>query len=193
MGIYNAQNQNYQQLMGGLLGLGAGALKASDRADQGEHRADGQVLAMDPDHDETRSRMATIFADTDKDELPIYQYSYKGDPSSTRHIGPMAQDVEKIDPQAVKIDRRRQAHRYAACDGQHIEGSIMPTKAPTPQQIAAYQAEMRRRIAAQLMQQQQAQAQARAQAQAQQVAQQQAAAEAQLQAQQEAEQRKAET
>jgi hypothetical protein len=114
MGIYNAQNQNYQQLMGGLLGLGAGALKASDERIKENIVPMGKVLAMDPDHDETKSRMATIFADTDKDELPIYQYSYKGDPASTRHIGPMAQDVERIDPQAVKsiggvkhIDTRR--------------------------------------------------------------------------------------
>ena len=114
MGIYNAQNQNYQQLMGGLLGLGASALKPSDERIKENIVPMGKVLAMDPDHDETKSRMATIFADTDKDELPIYQYSYKGDPSSTRHIGPMAQDVERIDPQAVKsiggvkhIDTRR--------------------------------------------------------------------------------------
>ena len=114
MSQYNAQNQNYQQLMGGILGLGAGALKASDERIKENIKPVGSVLAMDPDHDETKSRMATIFADTDKDELPIYQYSYKGDPSSTRHIGPMAQDVERIDPQAVKsiggvkhIDTRR--------------------------------------------------------------------------------------
>ena len=34
-------------------------------------------------------------------QLPIYQYSYKDDPSSTMHVGPMAQDVEKIKPSAV--------------------------------------------------------------------------------------------
>ena len=114
MGIYNAQNQQYNALMGGLLGLGAGALKPSDERIKENIVPMGKVLAMDPDHDETKSRMATIFAATDKDELPIYQYSYKGDPSSTRHIGPMAQDVERIDPQAVKsiggvkhIDTRR--------------------------------------------------------------------------------------
>ncbi len=38
----------------------------------------------------------------DAKKLPIYQYSYKDDPSSTRHIGPMAQDVERIDKKAVK-------------------------------------------------------------------------------------------
>jgi hypothetical protein len=97
MSQYNAQNQNYQQLMGGILGLGAGALKASD-----ERIKDNVV------------RMGTVFAGDDDKELPIYRYSYKADPSSTRHIGPMAQDVERIDPQAVKsiggvkhIDTRR--------------------------------------------------------------------------------------
>jgi hypothetical protein len=60
------------------------------------------VLAVDPDKDETKSSMATVFSDADKDELPIYRYSYKGDPSGARHIGPMAQDVQKIDKKAVR-------------------------------------------------------------------------------------------
>jgi hypothetical protein len=45
------------------------------------------VFAADVDHDEKK--------------LPIYSYAYKDDPTSTRHIGPMAQDVEKIVPDAV--------------------------------------------------------------------------------------------
>jgi hypothetical protein len=100
MGVYQQQNQNYQSLMGGILGLGAGALKASD--------------IRVKDHVE---RIGTVFSasdDDDRDELPIYRYSYKGDPSGARHTGPMAQDVEKIDSKAVKtiggvkhIDTRR--------------------------------------------------------------------------------------
>ena len=39
-------------------------------------------------------------------ELPVYQYSYKDDPASTTHIGPMAQDVEQVDPGAVVEDRK---------------------------------------------------------------------------------------
>ena len=111
MGIYNAQSQQYSQLMGGILGLGAGALKASDRRVKDDIEPLGSVLAANPD----TPKMATIFgADNDHDELPIYRYSYKDDPSNARHIGPMAQDVEKIDPRAVKniggvkhIDTRR--------------------------------------------------------------------------------------
>ena len=45
-------------------------------------------------------------------QLPIKRWRYKGDP--VKHIGPMAQDVERIDPKAVKtvkgikhIDPRR--------------------------------------------------------------------------------------
>jgi len=38
--------------------------------------------------------------------LPVYEYSYKDDPSSTQHIGPMAQDVEKVDKKAVVQDRK---------------------------------------------------------------------------------------
>ena len=100
MGIYNAQSQQYSQLMGGILGLGAGALKASDERVKENIEPVGQVP------------MASVFSDSE--ELPIYRYSYKGDPSSTRHVGPMAQDVEKVDPKAVKniggikhIDTRR--------------------------------------------------------------------------------------
>jgi len=87
MGIYGAQNQQYNSTMGGLLGLGAGALKLSDVREK-----------------EDISRVGTIFSSNEageKDALPTYEYSYKGDPSSTRHIGPMAQDVERHDPKAV--------------------------------------------------------------------------------------------
>jgi len=100
MGVYNTQNQNWQQLMGGVLGLGAGAMRLSDRREK-----------------ENIKKMGTVFsagaADSDapgsiiRDELPIYQYSYKDDPDSTRHIGPMAQDVEKSDPKAVHNVRGR--------------------------------------------------------------------------------------
>ena len=98
MGIYNAQNQNYQQLMGGILELGAGALKASDRRVKDDIEPLGSVLAVNAD----APKMATVFAADDKAELPIYRYSYKDDPSNARHVGPMAQDVEKLDPKAVK-------------------------------------------------------------------------------------------
>jgi hypothetical protein len=89
LGVYQQQNQNYQSLMGGILGLGAGALglKASDIRVK-----------------ENITPMATVFAANDDDEpkrLPIYHYSYKGDPTETRHVGPMAQDVEQITPSAV--------------------------------------------------------------------------------------------
>ena len=110
MGVYNAQSQSYNQLMGGILGLGAGALKASDRRVKDDIEPLGSVLAVNGD----APKMATVFAADDKAELPIYRYSYKDDPSSTMHVGPMAQDVEKIDPKAVKniggvkhIDTRR--------------------------------------------------------------------------------------
>ena len=87
MGVYQQQNTNYNTLMGGILGLGAGALKASDRRMK-----------------ENVDRIATVFAADsggEKRKLPIYQYSYKDDPASTRHVGPMAQEVEKITPDAV--------------------------------------------------------------------------------------------
>jgi hypothetical protein len=95
LGVYQQQNQNYQSLMGGILGLGGkvgSAAVMSDRREKENIDRVGTVFAasvQDVDHDE-------------KKKLPIYQYSYKDDPASTRHIGPMAQDVKKIEPGAVE-------------------------------------------------------------------------------------------
>jgi hypothetical protein len=109
---FNQQMQNYQQssantnnLIGGILGLGAGYLK-SDRRSK-----------------ENIRKMGTVFAATDeneKRELPIYQYSYKDDPTSTRHIGPMAQDVEQIEPRAVA---EREGTKYI--NPRRVMGSIL--------------------------------------------------------------------
>lgn len=90
MGIYQQQNQNYQSLMGGILGLGAGALKGAALSDRREKEN------LDP--------VATVFAaDADGDEhrLPIYAFNFKRDPAKATHVGPMAQDVEKFAPEAV--------------------------------------------------------------------------------------------
>jgi hypothetical protein len=88
---FNTQSQAWNSLMGGVLGLGAGALKGGMLSDRREK--------------DDIDRIGTVFAashDTgDAKKLPIYTYSYKDDPASIRHIGPMAQDVEKIDPDAV--------------------------------------------------------------------------------------------
>jgi hypothetical protein len=86
--------QQSNALIGGVLGLGAGALKLSDRREKDDI-----------------DRIGTVFAantDGARRKLPIYQYSYKDDPASTRHIGPMAQDVEAIEPKAVvDVDDRK--------------------------------------------------------------------------------------
>jgi len=91
MGVYNAQNQNAQGTLGGLLGLGgklgAAAITASDRRVKKNIRPMGTVFS------------AT--ANGGRAELPISEWSYKDDPKGERHVGPMAQDVEKIDPGAV--------------------------------------------------------------------------------------------
>lgn len=89
---YNAASQSWNSLMGGVLGIGAGALKASDERLK-----------------ENKVKLGTVFSATphaeDEKKLPIYEYSYKADPSQTRHVGPMAQDVEKVDRGAVKTIR----------------------------------------------------------------------------------------
>jgi hypothetical protein len=99
MGVYGQQNQNWQSLMGGILGLGAAGIKASDE------RVKKNV-----------DKIGTVFAfneDAEREGLPVYEYEYKRS-DGTRHVGPMAQDVEKIDPGAVSeiggvkhIDSRR--------------------------------------------------------------------------------------
>jgi hypothetical protein len=106
MGVYNTQNQNWQQLMGGVLGLGAGAMKMSDEREK-----------------KNIDKVGTVFAyneDAERKQLPVYEYEYKADPSSARHIGPMAQDVEKVDPGAVRNVRGRKM-----IDTQRVMGNIL--------------------------------------------------------------------
>jgi hypothetical protein len=86
---YQQQSANYNNLIGGVLGLGAGYLKSDRRAKENITKM-GSVWTTDVDHDETP-----------KTRLPIYAYSYKDDPSATQHVGPMAQDVEQSDRGAV--------------------------------------------------------------------------------------------
>jgi len=87
MGIYQQQSQNFNTLVGGAFGAAAGYLR-SDRREK-----------------DVGERMGTVFGVTeegDEKKLPIYEYAYKDDPAGTRHVGPMAQDVERIDKKAVK-------------------------------------------------------------------------------------------
>jgi len=103
---YNSQLQGWNSFMGGILGLGAGAMKLSDRREK-----------------EDIDKIATVFAASPKgnaEKLPIYQYSYKDDPASTRHIGPMAQDVERIEPRAVEEHEGRKFIKPAM-----VMGSIL--------------------------------------------------------------------
>jgi hypothetical protein len=103
---YQQQNQNSQSLLGGILGaagnIGRGYLASDVRVKKDIHRL-GTVFAATK-----QPLVSDSIADADSDEikkLPIYSYSYKDDPSSTQHIGPMAQDVEKVDPEAVRTIR----------------------------------------------------------------------------------------
>ena len=102
MGIYNAQNQNYNSLMGGLLGLGAGAIK-SDRREKENIKPLGTVLSAAED----KPRMGSVIADVDADELPIYSYSYKNDVlEHAPHRADGAGRREGQDPAAVLHDRK---------------------------------------------------------------------------------------
>jgi hypothetical protein len=88
MGNYQAQNQNWQSMMGGILGLGGAAIKASDERIKKNVDRVGTVFAFDEE--------------AERRKLPVYEYQYKNDPTSTRHVGPMAQDIEKLDRSAVR-------------------------------------------------------------------------------------------
>jgi hypothetical protein len=72
--------------MGGIFGA-MGGLAKSDRTEKENITKLGSVYAAGPQRE---------------GELPVYEYSFKDDPSSTRHVGPMAQDVQKFDRRAVK-------------------------------------------------------------------------------------------
>jgi hypothetical protein len=104
---YQAANQNWQSTMGGLLGLGG---KLGAAAIMSDERVKENVIPM-----------GTVFAageDGERKKLPISEWSYKGDPA--RHVGPMAQDVERIDKSAVTT-RGGVKHIYPA----KVMGSIL--------------------------------------------------------------------
>jgi hypothetical protein len=85
---YKQQSANYNNIVGGMFGALAGVVKSDVRSKENIHRI-GSVFTATP------QKLA---------ELPVYRYSYKDDPSSAAHIGPMAQDVEQADPGAVMTD-----------------------------------------------------------------------------------------
>jgi hypothetical protein len=119
---FNQQFQNYkqqsdlqQQTLGGIFGaagrLGGAAIMASDRRVKKDIHRIGTVF----------SATQHPVEEPERKKLPIYEYSYKDDPASTRHVGPMAQDVEKIDPDAVEKDKR--GIRYI--NASRVMGSIL--------------------------------------------------------------------
>jgi hypothetical protein len=95
LAAYNSNSKNTNDLVGGLFGLAGNIYTASDRRVKKNIHRVGTVFASEPQPVEEPNAGAA------KKKLPIYQYAYKDDPAATRHVGPMAQDVEKIDPQAV--------------------------------------------------------------------------------------------
>jgi endosialidase-like protein len=86
---YQQQSQNFNQIMGGIFGAVAG-LTRSDKREKNVGPKLGTVFAAGHDGEKP---------------LPVYEYAYKDDPAQTPRVGPMAQDVQKIDPKAVKTIR----------------------------------------------------------------------------------------
>lgn len=81
MNIYQQKNAQSQGLLGGLFGLGGKLIGLSDR----RTKTDIQKVGKD-----------------DRTGLPLYAFRYKGDPKTyPKMVGPMAQDIEKVNPGAV--------------------------------------------------------------------------------------------
>jgi len=92
--IYKQQTANVNNIIGGLFGLAGSGAQAGATIYKSDRQAKKDI-----------HRLGTVFAAREHDapkKLPIYSYAYKDDPESMEHIGPMAQDVEKIDPDAVR-------------------------------------------------------------------------------------------
>jgi len=86
MANYQQSSQNFNQIMGGIFGAVSG-LTRSDRREKDVGPKLGTIFAAGPDGER---------------KLPIHEYRYKDDPAAISHVGPMAQDVEKVDRGAVK-------------------------------------------------------------------------------------------
>jgi len=105
--IYKQQTSNVNNIIGGLFGLAGSGAKAGAQIATGSDRRMKKNI----------HRVGTVFAARKHDEpkkLPIYSYEYKDgfeDGGKARHIGPMAQDVEKINPSAV-TERKGKKYIY---------------------------------------------------------------------------------
>lgn len=88
--LYKTSQGFWGDIIGGVLGAGG--------------RIGGAAMtpvASDVRMKENITPMGSVL--TTKGELPIYGYDYKNDdPDEKRHVGPMAQDVERLEPRAVK-------------------------------------------------------------------------------------------
>jgi len=79
LGIWNQQNAYRNNLVGGLFGLGAAGIRASDKRVKKDIKKAGSI-----------------------DGMGLYRFHYKGeDKSAPMHLGLMAQEVEKRKPEAV--------------------------------------------------------------------------------------------
>jgi hypothetical protein len=79
MNQWNAQQQQQNNLMGGLFGLGSAAIMASDERVKEDIEPIGELPSGEG----------------------LYEYHYTFDPTKTRQVGVMAQEVEQTNPAAV--------------------------------------------------------------------------------------------
>ncbi len=96
---FNSQQQSANALVGGLMGMGANIYRSDERTKKNIRKV-GTVFSTNV---ADKPGMGSVIGE--RKQLPIYEYAYKDDPDEQRHVGPMAQDVEKIDKGAVLHDR----------------------------------------------------------------------------------------
>jgi hypothetical protein len=111
MANYNQQLANQSAGLGSFLQFGGNLLGTVLPFMLSDERAKEDIEPVGELHDEGQ------------EPLPIYEYSYKGDPTGERHRGPMAQEMAETNPEAVF---------------QHPDGYLMVNyAAPTRPSLAA--------------------------------------------------------
>ncbi len=88
MARYNAQQAGQNNIMSGLFGLGSAAITAAPFFSDERLKENVEKVGRLPGGPN------------------VYEYEMKGDPSDTRQVGVMAQEVERTQPGAVKRDPR---------------------------------------------------------------------------------------
>jgi hypothetical protein len=92
---YAPNNAGYG-ILGSLIGAAPGLIGASNPTTGAASGLIGAGILSDPKAKENIEKVGNLF-----DGLPVYAFSYKGDPLERKTIGLMSTDVKKVAPEAV--------------------------------------------------------------------------------------------